>query len=114
MLNETIIFRFRQTDEDLITGMHKILDYVKNHEDAWPFADPVDEDYAPNYYTVIRKPMDLQRMEERLDAGYYKNFTKFRDDFQLIVDNCRLYNGAENGKTNDRLVETKFLINICV
>ncbi|RZC33460.1 uncharacterized protein BDFB_003721, partial [Asbolus verrucosus] len=90
---------FRQTDEDLITGMHKILDYVKNHEDAWPFADPVDEDYAPNYYTVIRKPMDLQRMEERLDSGYYKSFTKFRDDFQLIVDNCRLYNGAENEYT---------------
>ncbi|EFA00137.2 uncharacterized protein dikar [Tribolium castaneum] len=90
---------FRQTDEDLITGMHKILDYVKNHEDAWPFADPVDEDYAPNYYTVIRKPMDLQRMEERLDAGYYKNFAKFRDDFQLIVDNCRLYNGVENEYT---------------
>ncbi|RZC39452.1 Bromodomain and/or DUF1421 domain containing protein, partial [Asbolus verrucosus] len=79
--------------------MHKILDYVKNHEDAWPFADQVDEDYAPNYYTVIRKPMDLQRMEERLDSGYYKSFTKFQDDFQLIADNCRLYNGAENEYT---------------
>ncbi|XP_063920414.1 uncharacterized protein LOC135135318 [Zophobas morio] len=87
---------FGQTDEDLITGMYKILDYIKCQEDAWPFADPVDEEYAPNYYSVIRKPMDLQRMEERLDAGYYKNFAKFRDDFQLIVDNCRLYNGAEN------------------
>nr|XP_023016568.1 serine/arginine repetitive matrix protein 2-like isoform X2 [Leptinotarsa decemlineata] len=90
---------FRQTDEDLQTGMHKILDYVKNSEDAWPFADPVEEEYAPNYYTVIRKPMDLQRMEERLDEGFYKNFSKFRADFQLIVDNCRLYNGAENEYT---------------
>ncbi|KAG5892916.1 hypothetical protein JTB14_006231 [Gonioctena quinquepunctata] len=90
---------FRQTDEDLQTGMHKILDYVQNHEDAWPFADPVEEEYAPNYYTVIRKPMDLQRMEERLDSGYYKSYSKFRADFQLIVDNCRLYNGAENEYT---------------
>lgn len=94
------LYRFRQTDEDLQTGMHKILDYVKNHEDAWPFADPVDEDYAPNYYTIIRKPMDLQRMEDRLDSGYYNSFSKFRTDFQLIVDNCRLYNGAKNGKNN--------------
>lgn len=89
--------RFRQTDEDLQTGMHKILDYVKNHEDAWPFADPVEEEYAPNYYSIVRKPMDLQTMEERLESGCYKNFSKFRTDFQLIVDNCRLYNGAENG-----------------
>ncbi|XP_072385619.1 uncharacterized protein dikar [Diabrotica undecimpunctata] len=90
---------FRQTDEDLLTGMHKILDYVKNHEDAWPFTDPVEEEYAPNYYTVIRKPMDLQRMEERLDSGFYKSFDRFRADFQLIVDNCKLYNGAENEYT---------------
>lgn len=79
--------------------MHKILDYVKNHEDAWPFVDPVEEEYAPNYYSVIRKPMDLQRMEERLDSGYYKSFSKFRADFQLIINNCRLYNGVDNGKT---------------
>ncbi|CAH1107566.1 unnamed protein product [Psylliodes chrysocephalus] len=90
---------FRQTDEDLQTGMHKILDFVKSHEDAWPFTDPVEEEYAPNYYSIIRKPMDLQRMEERLDSGYYKNFDKFRGDFQLIVDNCKLYNGAENEYT---------------
>ncbi|XP_056642020.1 uncharacterized protein LOC130448611 [Diorhabda sublineata] len=90
---------YRQTDEDLQTGMHKILDFVKNHEDAWPFTDPVEEEYAPNYYSIIRKPMDLQRMEERLESGYYKSFDKFRGDFQLIVDNCKLYNGAENEYT---------------
>lgn len=92
--------RFRQTEEDLQTGMHKILDYVKNHEDAWPFVDPVEEEYAPNYYSVIRKPMDLQRMEDRLDSGYYKSFSRFRADFQLIVDNCRLYNGMDNGNVH--------------
>lgn len=78
--------------------MYKILEHVKNHEDAWPFVDPVDEEYAPNYYSVIRKPMDLQRMEDRLDSGQYKTYSKFKSDFQLIVDNCRLYNGADNGK----------------
>lgn len=42
--------------------------------------------------------MDLTKMEERLDQGYYKGFDKFKGDFQLIVNNCRLYNGAENGE----------------
>ena len=77
--------------------MYKILDYIKSHEEAWPFVDPVDENYAPKYYSVIRKPMDLQRMEEKLDCGEYLTFNDFRNDFQLIVDNCRQYNGSENG-----------------
>lgn len=77
--------------------MYKILDFLKNHDEAWPFVDPVDENYAPRYYSVIRKPMDLQRMEEKLDAGEYSDFNDFRNDFQLIVDNCRQYNGSENG-----------------
>lgn len=80
------------------TGMYKILEYVKGQKDAWPFVTPVDENYAPRYYSVIRRPMDLRRMEEKLDAGDYKDLNHFRDDFQLIVDNCRQYNGNKNGK----------------
>lgn len=79
--------------------MYKILEHVKNHEDAWPFVDPVEEEYAPNYYSVIRKPMDLQRMEDKLDAGEYLTFSKFKADFQLIVANCKQYNGSENEYT---------------
>ncbi|CAH1123104.1 unnamed protein product [Ceutorhynchus assimilis] len=98
---------FQQTDEDLLVGMHKILDFVKNHEDSWPFLDPVEEEYAPNYYTIIRRPMDLTKMEDRLDQGYYKTYEKFKGDFQLIVNNCRLYNGTENEYTEmvDNLVQ---------
>lgn len=92
-----VVYRFRQTDEDLQIGMHKILDHVKNHRDAWPFAYPVDEDIAPNYYSIIKKPMDLETMEERLDANRYRTYSQFKSDFQLIVNNCRLYNGTENG-----------------
>jgi hypothetical protein len=78
--------------------MYKILEHIKNHDDAWPFADPVDEDYAPRYYSIIRQPMDLQRMEDKLDEGEYLTFADFKADFQLIVDNCRQYNGTDNGK----------------
>lgn len=83
--------------EDVQTDMYKVLEQLKSHEDAWPFMEPVEEDYAPNYYSVIRRPMDLQRMEERLDQGYYRNFTMYKNDFNLIVNNCRLYNGQDNG-----------------
>jgi len=77
--------------------MHKIIEYVKNQEDAWPFATPVDEDYAPRYYSVIRRPMDLYTMERKINKGQYTDLNTFREDFQLIIDNCRQYNGSENG-----------------
>lgn len=41
--------------------------------------------------------MDLLKMEEKLDNGEYLTFIDFRNDFKLIVNNCRLYNGQNNG-----------------
>lgn len=41
--------------------------------------------------------MDLLKMEEKLDNGEYQSFIEFRNDFKLIVNNCRLYNGQNNG-----------------
>lgn len=41
--------------------------------------------------------MDLMKMEEKLDEGEYQTFAEFRTDFKLIVNNCRLYNGQNNG-----------------
>ncbi|XP_026468907.1 bromodomain-containing protein 4-like isoform X2 [Ctenocephalides felis] len=93
------LHRYCQTDEDLQTGMYKILEHLKSHDDAWPFIDPVEEEYAPNYYTIIRRPMDLQRMEDKLDAGKYSKFSEFKADFQLLVNNCKLYNGQDNEYT---------------
>lgn len=46
---------FTETDEVLQIGMHKVLEYIKNHGDAWPFMDPVEEDIAPRYYSIIRR-----------------------------------------------------------
>ncbi|CRL00038.1 CLUMA_CG013326, isoform A [Clunio marinus] len=90
---------FMDTDEVLQIGMHKVLQHVKNHDDAWPFMDPVEEDIAPRYYSIIKRPMDLLKMEEKLDNGEYRTFTEFRTDFKLIVNNCRLYNGQNNEYT---------------
>ncbi|XP_063392585.1 uncharacterized protein LOC134678073 isoform X1 [Cydia fagiglandana] len=90
---------FTQTEEDIQTDMYKVLEQLTAHDDAWPFMDPVEEEYAPNYYAVIRRPMDLRKMEERLDSGYYTDFAMFKADFKLIVNNCRLYNGQDNEYT---------------
>lgn len=47
---------------------------------------------------TIYRPMDLLKMEDKLDNGEYQKFSDFRNDFKLIVNNCRLYNGNDNGE----------------
>ncbi|OXU17702.1 hypothetical protein TSAR_001147, partial [Trichomalopsis sarcophagae] len=86
-------------EEEQQVGMHKVLNILKDHEDAWPFTDPVDEQYAPRYYSVIRRPMDLSKMEEKLEEGSYKTIGQFKRDFRLIIDNCKQYNGSDNEYT---------------
>lgn len=78
--------------------MYKILNKLKDHEDAWPFIEPVDEEIAPSYYRVVKCPMDLQQMEDKLNDGLYETFSQFKHDFQLIIANCKQYNGSTNGK----------------
>lgn len=46
----------------------------------------------PDYYEIIKDPMDLQTLEERVDADLYKNVDDFETDMQKIFDNCKKYN----------------------
>ncbi|XP_043804423.1 protein split ends-like isoform X1 [Apis laboriosa] len=92
-------YSFGIEEEERRVGMHKVLESLKDHVDAWPFIDPVDEEYAPRYYSVVRKPMDLSTMEEKLENSLYKSLSEFKRDFRLIVDNCRQYNGSDNEYT---------------
>lgn len=51
------------------------------------------------YRTLSSRPMDLLKMEEKLENDEYLRYSDFRNDFKLIVNNCRLYNGHNNGSS---------------
>merc|ERR1711939_335647 len=69
-----------------------LLNDMQNHTSAWPFAQPVNKDEVPDYYEVIKEPMDLSTMEERLQNDLYPRPEDFIKDAKLIFDNCRRYN----------------------
>ena len=73
-------------------GMVKYL-YSKASSDFIP----VTEEIAPGYFDTIAKPMDLQTMERRLlrFRDYYKRPEVLRVDIELMVENCKTFNGQD-------------------
>jgi len=51
----------------------------------------VGSDVAPDYYEIIKEPMDLKTMKENVDRGHY-DVQKFVDDVERMFKNCRVYN----------------------
>uniref|UniRef100_A0A3P8ZSC3 Bromodomain PHD finger transcription factor n=1 Tax=Esox lucius TaxID=8010 RepID=A0A3P8ZSC3_ESOLU len=83
------------TDKDY-EGLRRILRSLQAHKMAWPFLEPVDPNDAPDYYGVIKEPMDLATMEDRLQKRYYNKLTEFVADMTKIFDNCRYYNPSDS------------------
>ncbi|XP_033115032.1 bromodomain-containing protein 1-like [Anneissia japonica] len=59
------------------------------------FAEPVTVEEAPDYYDVIKKPVDFSTMRKRLENHKYHSVTDLETDFEQMIDNCMLYNGKE-------------------
>ncbi len=46
-----------------------ILNILREQDDAWPFLEPVAKKEFPEYYKVIKKPMDFHTMKIKLAEG---------------------------------------------
>lgn len=64
-----------------------------------PFLEPVSIAVAPDYYIVIKSPMDLSTVRQNIDSGVYDGtWQLFSDHLALIYENCRTYNSAEGNE----------------
>lgn len=79
------------------------------------FLEPVDPVALniPTYHSIIKQPMDLGTMGEKLDNGEYENANAFRTDFNLVVKNCFKFNPEGTvvhmaGKDLEKIFEKKW------
>ncbi|KEP50373.1 transcription initiation factor TFIID subunit 2 [Rhizoctonia solani 123E] len=71
-----------------------VLNALHRNLHANLFRLPVDpvRDNAPNYFSVIKHPMDLSTMKAKLDNKIYKDRAEFEADFKLMIKNAKTYN----------------------
>jgi bromodomain-containing factor 1 len=79
-------------------AIQRVMQNIKRVQAATPFRLPVDPVALniPSYPTIISKPMDLRTLEDNLKAGKYQSVEGFVADFNQIVDNSSVFNGANH------------------
>ena len=79
--------RFKAKCIDLLKGL-------QTHQHGWVFNAPVDpiELNLPDYFDIIKKPMDLGTVLKKLEGGTYRSIDEFECDVNMTFDNATTYN----------------------
>ncbi|EJU03785.1 hypothetical protein DACRYDRAFT_64824, partial [Dacryopinax primogenitus] len=85
----TMLFPF---EHDLRDALEKVVATDKMKY----FHEPVDRADVPDYYLIVKNPMDWTRIEEKIKDHEYMNVDEFGDDVNLVVDNAMLYNAPNS------------------
>ena len=56
------------------------------------FIDKPAKNFYPQYYIVIKKPIALKDIINKLRQMEYMFFEEIENDFCLMSDNCRIFN----------------------
>ncbi|CAM4624115.1 unnamed protein product [Leuciscus chuanchicus] len=71
-----------------------VIKSLWRHHFSWPFRQPVDAARLnlPDYYAIIKNPMDLTTIRKRLENNYYWKAMECVEDFNTMFTNCYVYN----------------------
>ncbi|XVF16246.1 hypothetical protein REPUB_Repub10bG0015000 [Reevesia pubescens] len=75
-----------------------LLKRLMGHQYGWVFNQPVDvvKLNIPDYFTVIKHPMDLGTIKKKTVSGAYASPLEFHDDVKLTFRNAMTYNPPGN------------------
>ncbi|KAK9067358.1 hypothetical protein SSX86_014685 [Deinandra increscens subsp. villosa] len=75
-----------------------LLKKLMSHQHGWVFNKPVDVVALkiPDYFNVIKKPMDLGTIKAKLGSGNYSSPFQFLADVRLTFSNAMTYNPPGN------------------
>ena len=95
-------------EEETKKSCLEVLKRLQEHEYGYIFANPVDPVKLglPDYFDVIKKPMDFGTIQKNIDGSSYHSFDAFKLDVHLTFDNAMEYN-AETTPVHEIAKELK-------
>ncbi|KAI1317157.1 ATPase AAA domain-containing protein 2 [Mortierella claussenii] len=76
---------------ELRISLRNIVDELYKDRKFKPFFRPVEPEESVDYYQIVKKPMDLTTISEKINDRLYFEVKDFLADIDLIVDNTTLY-----------------------
>merc|ERR1712227_967701 len=88
----------KKADRRFMKKMKKLLEVVMQYEDrdgrilSEPFFKPPSRKELPDYYEIIRRPVDISKIQQRIDDDKYEDMDALEKDFMLMCKNTQQYN----------------------
>ncbi|XP_051532730.1 bromodomain-containing protein 8-like isoform X2 [Myxocyprinus asiaticus] len=67
-----------------------------NHRYANVFLQPVTDDIAPGYHSIVHRPMDLSTIKKNIENGLMRTTAEFQRDIMLMFQNAVMYNSSDH------------------
>lgn len=87
-----------QVDPKIKKQMNKVMKEVIRFADdtgrvlSDPFMKLPSRQKLPDYYEIIKKPVDIKKILQRIEDGKYYDFTELEKDFVQLCQNAQIYN----------------------
>lgn len=78
--------------------MKKLIDIVIQYKDSdervlsEPFLVLPSRKELPDYYEVIRKPVDFRKIQQKIRSHHYRSIDDLEQDVMLLCKNAQIYN----------------------
>jgi hypothetical protein len=85
-------------EEEKRNACIEIMNVLLSHRISQMFSEPVDPiaDECPDYFDVIKFPMDLSTIQRKLADNVYTSVGQWKNDVDLVWSNAILYNGSDS------------------
>ncbi|XP_024944895.1 ATP-dependent helicase brm isoform X7 [Cephus cinctus] len=86
-------------DPKMKRAMKKLIMVVVNYTDSTdgrllsePFMKLPSRRELPDYYEIIKKPLTINKLLQKIDEGKYSDFDELEKDFMQLCKNAQIYN----------------------
>lgn len=87
-------FGFDKHRLQVFRNCSSLLHRLMKHQHSWVFNEPVNAKALGlhDYHVIIKHPMDLGTIKNRLSQNWYKSPREFAEDVRLVFHNAMTYN----------------------